>query len=69
MSTWPNRGASGGPCGGLEEEKTKQPKQSDYVGLTQANRPPRNPVRFICNQVRSLERRAILRDGILCPAS
>jgi hypothetical protein len=19
MSTWPNRGASGGPCGGLEE--------------------------------------------------
>jgi len=23
MSTWPNRGASGGPCGGLEERKTK----------------------------------------------
>jgi hypothetical protein len=21
MSTWPNRGASGGPCGGLEERK------------------------------------------------
>jgi len=46
MNTWPNRGASGGPCGGLEGEKTEQPKQSDYVGLTQANRPPRNPVRF-----------------------
>jgi hypothetical protein len=46
MNTWPNRGASGGPCGGLAEEKTEQPKQSDHVGLTQANRPPRNPVRF-----------------------
>jgi len=46
MNTWPNRGASGGPCGGLEEENTEQPKQSDHVGLTQANRPPRNPVRF-----------------------
>jgi hypothetical protein len=46
MSTWPNRGASGGPCGGLEEEQTEQQKQSDHVGLTQANRPPRNPVRF-----------------------
>ena len=21
MSTWPNRGASGGPCGGLDEEE------------------------------------------------
>ena len=48
MSTWPNRGASGGPCGGLEERKAEQPKQSDHVGLTQANRPPRNPVRFSC---------------------
>ncbi len=46
MSTWPNRGASGGPCGGLEEEKTEQPKQSDHASLTQANKPPRNPVRF-----------------------
>ena len=47
MSTWPNRGASGGPCGGLEEEKDRTAKdQSDHVGLTQANRPPRNPVRF-----------------------
>lgn len=27
MSTWPNRGASGGPCGGLEERKT-EPKES-----------------------------------------
>lgn len=23
MSTWPNRRASGGPCGGLEERKTE----------------------------------------------
>ena len=46
MSTWPNRGASGGPCGGLEDEGTQQPKQSDHVGLTQANRPPRKPVWF-----------------------
>jgi hypothetical protein len=23
MSTWPNRGASGGPCGGLEERESK----------------------------------------------
>ena len=33
MSTWPNRGASGGPCGGLEERKTEanavRPTQSD----------------------------------------
>jgi hypothetical protein len=21
MNTWPNRGASGGPCGGLEEKE------------------------------------------------
>ena len=33
MSTWPNRGASGGPCGGLEERKsepkTVRPIRSD----------------------------------------
>ena len=33
MSTWPNRGASGGPCGGLEERKTEpktvRPSRSD----------------------------------------
>ena len=23
MSTWPNRGASGGPCGGLKERKSE----------------------------------------------
>jgi hypothetical protein len=23
MSTWPNRGASGGPCGGLKERETE----------------------------------------------
>jgi len=46
MSTWPNRGAPGGPCGGQIERKSEQPKQSDHVGLIQANRPPRKPVRF-----------------------
>jgi hypothetical protein len=25
MSTWPNRGAPGGPCGGLEERESKDP--------------------------------------------
>ena len=25
MSTWPNRGASGGPCGGLKERESKDP--------------------------------------------
>jgi hypothetical protein len=27
MNTWPNRGASGGPCGGLmkKDSKTEQP--------------------------------------------
>jgi hypothetical protein len=33
MSTWPNRGASGGPCGGLVERKTEpntvRPSRSD----------------------------------------
>ncbi len=33
MSTWPNRGASGGPCGGLEERKIEpkivRPSRSD----------------------------------------
>jgi hypothetical protein len=23
MSTWPNRGASGGPCGGLQERRAE----------------------------------------------
>jgi hypothetical protein len=46
MSTWPNRGAPAAPCGGLEQRKTKQPRQSGRDGLTQANRPPRKPVRF-----------------------
>ena len=39
-------GPPAAPAGGLEERKTEQPKQSDHVGLTQASRPPRNPVRF-----------------------
>jgi hypothetical protein len=39
MSTWPNRGGPpAAPAGGW---KKKEPN-----GLTQANRPPRNPVRF-----------------------
>lgn len=25
MSTWPNRGASRGPCGGLNEGESKKP--------------------------------------------
>ena len=25
MSTWPNRGASGGPCGGLDERESHNP--------------------------------------------
>ena len=33
MSTWPNRGASGGPCGGLQERKiepkTVRPRRPD----------------------------------------
>jgi hypothetical protein len=37
MSTWPNRGASGGPCGGLEEKKiepkTVRPRRSDSSQL------------------------------------
>jgi len=46
MSTWPNRGASGGPCGGWNNESPSSQKKSDHTGLTQANRPPRKPVRF-----------------------
>jgi hypothetical protein len=26
MSTWPNRGASGGPCGGLKERESLKSK-------------------------------------------
>ena len=46
MNTWPNRGASGGPCGGWNNESLNSQKKSDHVGLTQANRPPRKSVRF-----------------------
>ena len=32
MSTWPNRGASGRPCGGLEERNTEpQDRQTKPV--------------------------------------
>ena len=27
MSTWPNRGASGGPCGGLEDNDAEQSRE------------------------------------------
>jgi hypothetical protein len=30
MSTWLNRGASGGPCGGLKEGKTEQPNSQSH---------------------------------------
>jgi hypothetical protein len=45
MSTWPNRGASGGPCGGLvkKDRTAKQPKSADRVDPTHTNRPPRKP--------------------------
>ena len=54
MSTWPNRGASGGPCGGgWNNESPNSQKKSDHAGLTQANRPPRKPARFTLNRERS----------------
>jgi hypothetical protein len=31
MSTWPNRGASGGPCGGLNEGESKPPTPHTWV--------------------------------------
>jgi hypothetical protein len=34
------------PLRGLEEREAEQPRASGQAGLTQANRPPRNPVRF-----------------------
>ena len=46
MNTWPNREASGGPCGGWNNESLNNQKKSDHVGLTQVNRPPRKSVRF-----------------------
>ena len=27
MNTWPNRGASGGPCGGLVDNETEQSRE------------------------------------------
>ena len=27
MNTWPNRGASGGPCGGLDDNEIKQSRE------------------------------------------
>jgi len=32
MSTWPNRGASGGPCGGLGERKP-EPKNRQITAV------------------------------------
>jgi hypothetical protein len=31
MSTWPNRGASGGPCGGLNERESKNPQATNLT--------------------------------------
>ena len=28
MGTWPNRGASGGPCGGLEDRESRNQSNS-----------------------------------------
>lgn len=46
MSTWPNRGGLRRPLRGAGREKDRTQEPSDQVGLTQANWPPRNPVRF-----------------------
>jgi len=46
MSAGPTRGAYFGLCGGQEEGRAVHPRQSDHVGLTQANRLPRRPVRL-----------------------
>ncbi len=47
MSTWPNRGCLRRPLRGAGIMKAEQQEEkSDHPGLTQANRPPRNPVRF-----------------------
>ena len=49
MSTWPNRGCLRRPLRGAGIMKAEQQEEkSDHPGLTQANRPPRNPVRFSC---------------------
>ena len=34
MCTWPNRGASGGPCGGLEERESQNPRTNLTVRPT-----------------------------------
>ena len=51
MNTWPNRGAPpAAPAGGSKAENPKTQAVNFIVrptSLTQANRPPRNPVRFI----------------------
>jgi hypothetical protein len=31
MSTWPNRGASGGPCGGWNNESQNSQKRSQTI--------------------------------------
>ena len=50
MNTWPNRGAPpAAPAGGSKAENPKTQAVNFIVrptSLTQANRPPRNPVRF-----------------------
>jgi hypothetical protein len=46
MSTWPNRGCLRRPLRGAGREEVRTQDSQTNVGLTQANRPPRNPVRF-----------------------
>ena len=55
MSTWPNWGPPAAPAGGWNNESPNSQKKSDHAGLTQANRPPRKPVRFnTCLQILSV---------------
>ncbi len=48
MQAWPNRGEPpAAPAGGWNNESLNRQKKSDQSGLTQANKPPRNPGRFM----------------------
>ena len=59
MSTWPNRGASGGPCGGLEERKTEpntvRPTRSDSSQQA-SSKPGAVQCETECTQVAHLSR-------------
>jgi len=52
MNTWPNRGGLRRPLRGAGIMKIRTAKRSQTKpGLTQANRPPRKPVRFSIDQL------------------